>query len=147
MSLTLHSIRHYGRRPTAAGRAPMASSAPAILRFARKAIVGGARLYAHAAKAVAEARMHQAMIEDELYLNRYWHSSKNDDDLPMVTPAPAAEPVSSISPRVTWQRAAGAVVAIAKRAYPAIIVLSILATVLAATMAIRLAIWLPLNWH
>jgi hypothetical protein len=35
-------------------------------------------------EAVAEARMHRAMIEAELYLKRYKHSSKNDDDLPVL---------------------------------------------------------------
>jgi hypothetical protein len=39
---------------------------------------------AHAAQAVSEARMHKAAIEAELYLNRYKHSSKNDDDLPIA---------------------------------------------------------------
>ena len=35
-------------------------------------------------EAIAEARMHRAMIEAELYLKRYKHSSKNDDDLPVL---------------------------------------------------------------
>jgi hypothetical protein len=35
-------------------------------------------------EAIAEARMHSAMIEAELYLKRYKHSSKNDDDLPVL---------------------------------------------------------------
>jgi hypothetical protein len=35
-------------------------------------------------EAVAEARMHRAMIEAELYLKRCKHSSKNDDDLPVL---------------------------------------------------------------
>jgi hypothetical protein len=34
--------------------------------------------------AIAEARAQKAMIEAELYLNRYRHTSKNDDDLPIV---------------------------------------------------------------
>jgi hypothetical protein len=34
--------------------------------------------------ALAEQRMHRALIEAELYLNLYTHSSKNDDDLPIV---------------------------------------------------------------
>jgi len=33
---------------------------------------------------IAEARMQRAMIEAEMYLNRYKHSSKNDDDLPVL---------------------------------------------------------------
>jgi hypothetical protein len=35
-------------------------------------------------EAIAEARMHRAMIEAALYLKRYKHSSKNDDDLPVL---------------------------------------------------------------
>ncbi len=102
-----------------------------------------------ASEIFAEARMHRAMIEAELYRNRYRLASKNDDDLPIVgsAPAPAEQPAPSISPRVAWRRAAGAAVAMAKRAYPAIIVLSFLATALAATFALRLAIWLPLYWQ
>jgi hypothetical protein len=36
------------------------------------------------ARTFAEVRMHRAMIEAELYRNRYIHTSKNDDDLPIV---------------------------------------------------------------
>ena len=35
-------------------------------------------------QAVAEARMQREAIEAELYLNRYKHSLKNVDDLPIV---------------------------------------------------------------
>ena len=35
-------------------------------------------------EAIAEAHMHRAMIEAELYLRRYKHASKNDDDLPVL---------------------------------------------------------------
>jgi hypothetical protein len=38
----------------------------------------------HVFEAIAEARMHRAMIEAELYLKRCKHSSKNDDDLPVL---------------------------------------------------------------
>ena len=34
--------------------------------------------------AIAEARVQKAIIEAELYRNRYLHSNKNDDDLPVV---------------------------------------------------------------
>ena len=67
-----------------AGRAAIASSVPAIVRFLRTAIRSGARLLMHIAEVFAEARMQKAMIEAELYLNRYKHSSKNDDDLPVA---------------------------------------------------------------
>ena len=39
-------------------------------------------------EAIAEARMQRAAIEAELYLSRYIHSSKNDDDLPIVRNRP-----------------------------------------------------------
>ena len=48
------------------------------------AITRCARLLTHAVQAVAEARMQRVAIEAELYHNRYKHSSKNDDDLPIV---------------------------------------------------------------
>jgi hypothetical protein len=46
------------------------------------AVIG--RTLANAFNAIAEARMQRAMIEAQLYLNRYKHTSKNDDDLPVV---------------------------------------------------------------
>jgi hypothetical protein len=110
------------------------------------------RLIARLATAVAEQRAHRALIEAELYLDRYKHSSKNDDDLPIVglpiggspiAESPREQPAASKSHRAAWRRFAGAAVRIAKRIYPALIVLSLLATVLAATIAIRVAIWLP----
>ena len=72
---------------TAAGqanRAAIASLVPAIVSFSRKAIGSGTRLLLHIVEVIAEARMQRAAIEAELYLNRYKHSSKNDDDLPIV---------------------------------------------------------------
>ena len=61
-----------------------ASSLAATAGFLRKTIRSGTRLLVHAIDAIAEARMHKAAIEAELYRNRYRHSSKNDDDLPIV---------------------------------------------------------------
>ena len=147
MSLTLHSTRKNWGLPDVASRSdrkPAASPRTAIFRFIRNAAVKSAAFLVHAHVVFAEARMQKAMIEAELYLNRYKHSSKNDDDLPIVGSALAERPAPSVSPRVALRRAAGAVVALAKRVYPALLVLSLLATVLAATMAIRLALWLPL---
>jgi hypothetical protein len=150
MSLTLHSNRKIWGLPEAIGRAkrkPAASPLPAIFSFIRKAAVKSATFLVHAHEVFAEARMHKAMVEVELYRNRYRHTSKNDDDLPIAGSAPAEQPAPSVSPRVALRRAAGVVVSIAKWAYPAILVLSLLATVLAATIAIRLALWLPLYTH
>jgi hypothetical protein len=109
--------------------------------------VKSGRLLLQVSDTYAEARLHRAIIELEFYRNRYKHSSKNDDDLPIAGSAPAAQTTPSVPPRVALKHAAGAVTEIAKRAYPAIVVLSLLATLLAATMALRLAIWLPLYLH
>jgi hypothetical protein len=46
---------------------------------------------------------------------------------------------------MAWLRAARCSVAMAKRAYPVIFVFGILATLLVATIALRLAIWLPIS--
>lgn len=147
MSLTLHSTRKNWALPSPAGRVDRASIAPAIFRFARKALVNSARLLVRASEIFAEARMHKAMIEAELYRNRYMHTSKNDDDLPIVGSAPAAQPAPSVSPRVVWQRAASAVVAMAKRVFPIVLAFAIFATIVVAAIALRLAIWLPTFRH
>jgi len=64
--------------------AAFASPVSAIVGFLRRAIRSGTRLLAHIVEVIADARMQRAAIEAELYLNRYKHSSKNDDDLPIV---------------------------------------------------------------
>ena len=61
-----------------------ASPVTATAGFLRHAIRRGIKLLIHAIDAIAEARMHKAAIEAELYRNRYRHSSKNDDDLPIA---------------------------------------------------------------
>lgn len=109
--------------------------------FARKAMAKAAHLLTQASKARAEARMHQARIEAELYRNQYTHTSKNDDELPVDIQA------ESDLPKNNRRHFANAIVAIAKRAYPAILVLSLLSTALAATVAIRLAVWLPVHLY
>jgi hypothetical protein len=63
-------------------RAFVASHLPAVVSFLGEGIRRGARFFMHVAEAFAEARMQRAVIEAELYLHRYKHSSKNDDDLP-----------------------------------------------------------------
>jgi hypothetical protein len=62
----------------------IASTVSATVIFVRKAMVGSAKFFVRTMQAVTEARMHQVAIEVELYRNRYKHSSKNDDDLPIV---------------------------------------------------------------
>ena len=150
MSLTVLSNRkNWGLPETAghAGRKPAAFPLPAIFRFIRKAALKSARFLVHAHEAFAEARMHKAMIETQLYLNRYKHASKNDDDLPIVGSAPAEQVAPSVSPRVALQRAAGAVVSIARRIFPVIFIFAFFVVAVAATIGLRLAIWLPLYWH
>jgi hypothetical protein len=73
--------------PAAAGqtnRPAIAYPVSAIVGSLRKTVMGGIRLFMHIVEINAEARQHKAAIEAELYLNRYKHSSKNDDDLPIV---------------------------------------------------------------
>ena len=65
------------------GRRPVVRHLPIIGRL-RNAIGAAVSLLARAVRAIAEARMHRASIETELYRNRYRHTSKNDDDLPVV---------------------------------------------------------------
>jgi len=87
MSVIAHSTRKNVEIQAAAGQADRAANGfpmPAIVGLARNAMAKSARLLMHAAQAVAEARMQRAAIEAELYRNRYKHSSKNDDDLPIV---------------------------------------------------------------
>jgi hypothetical protein len=131
----MSAITHETAPPRHAGRKPAAGH---VLGFLRKAAMRGVRLLMQTSNAFAEARMHRAMIEAEFYGNRYRHASKNDDELPIVPPS---NPIPT--PPMTWRRFAEVGVTMAKRAYPAIIVLSLLSTALAATLAIRLAIWLP----
>jgi len=50
----------------------------------RHLISSAARLTIGISDAVAEARLQKALIEAELYRNHYRHTSKNDDDLPVV---------------------------------------------------------------
>jgi hypothetical protein len=49
-----------------------------------KLAAAGWMVVARLSTALAEQRIHRSLIEAELYLNRYKHSSKNDDDLPIV---------------------------------------------------------------
>ncbi|HZL27461.1 MAG TPA: hypothetical protein VFC39_13130 [Acidobacteriaceae bacterium] len=49
-----------------------------------KLAAAGWMVVARFSTALAEQRMHRTLIEAELYRNRYTHSSKNDDDLPIV---------------------------------------------------------------
>lgn len=50
----------------------------------KKAAAKGGLAIGRFMEMLAEARLHRAAIEAELYLGRYKHASKNDDDLPIV---------------------------------------------------------------
>ena len=64
--------------------APTDSPLATIVGFIRKTAMAGAKWFMRTMKVISEARMQKALIEAELYRNRYKHSSKNDDDLPIV---------------------------------------------------------------
>jgi hypothetical protein len=155
MSVIAHEAHETWKFPRTTGHArrkPAAFARRSIIVFLRKAAVKSGRLLKWVSESYAEARMHRAMIEAEFYLNRYRHASKNDDDLPIIDlpiagSAPAEQTAPFASPRVAWKRAAGAAVAAVKRVLPVIFVLALFGIALAATIALRLAIWLPLNMH
>jgi hypothetical protein len=107
----------------------------AIVGFALTAASRLGKLIVDVSEVLAEARMQRAKIEVELYRNRYRHSSKNDDDLPVVRPSAVARPQRRPIARPIRDAA--------KRAYPVILTLAISAVLLAAMMALRLAIWMP----
>jgi len=70
--------------PASAKRASIVAGVAAIGRFIRTAIVSTGKHIWRALDVMTEARLQRALIEAELYRNRYKHSSKNDDDLPVV---------------------------------------------------------------
>ena len=87
MSIIAHSksVEDSDHRRPSELRRRSPSTVLAIVSFCARPMVGSARLFVRTMQAViAEARMHKAAIEVELYRNRYKHSSKNDDDLPIV---------------------------------------------------------------
>jgi hypothetical protein len=59
-------------------------AAPTFSRRLRNAFAATGRLIVNVYEAIGEARLQKAMIEAELYRNRYMHTSKNDDDLPVI---------------------------------------------------------------
>ncbi len=68
------------KRPTQA----KSDTALTIARRLRNALAATGRLIVTVYETIGEARLQKAMIEAELYRNRYMHKSKNDDDLPVV---------------------------------------------------------------
>ena len=68
------------------------------------------------------------------------------NDMPIVSRARTAPPAPA-QVVALWSRAKQRTVALAKRVYPAVLVLTFFTTALAATIAIRMAIWLPMYLH
>jgi len=64
-------------------RAMPAKSGTARRRI-RNTLAATGRMIVTVYEAIGEARLQKAMIEAELYRSRYMHTSKNDDDLPVV---------------------------------------------------------------
>jgi len=62
----------------------LAAVIPTFGRRLQRTFAAAGRLLVTVYEAIAEARMQKAMIEAELYRNRYLHTSKNDDDLPVA---------------------------------------------------------------
>ena len=65
-------------------RVQAGAGTPTIAGHLRKMFAAAGRLCVNVFDAIAEARVQKAMIEAELYQKRYLHSSKNDDDLPVI---------------------------------------------------------------
>ena len=67
-------------------RATQAKSGTALTfsRRMRNALAATGRMVVNVYEVIGEARLQKAMIEAELYRNRYMHPSKNDDDLPII---------------------------------------------------------------
>ena len=81
MSLVTHMTLDTRKHNAFTARKPRAKRAAGGLRNAL-ATVG--RYLVRALDAIGEARVHRAMIEAEVYRHRFLHSSKNDDDLPVI---------------------------------------------------------------
>ena len=81
MSLVTHL--NSGTQNAGVSTAPKSAAKPAVGGL-RNALATFGRYLVCVFDAIAEARLQKAIIEAELYRNRYLHSSKNDDDLPIV---------------------------------------------------------------
>ena len=64
-----------------------------------------------------------------------------------VTQSMSQSPSGFLDLNAAWLSAVRWTVAMARRAFPAVILLVFLATAVAATIALRLAIWLPMYLH
>jgi hypothetical protein len=85
MSLVTYPItaKVFGGAPDKSA-SPMKSRSPTVADRLRAFLRATGRWITIAFDAVLEARAQRAMIEAQLYLNRFKHTSKNDDDLPVL---------------------------------------------------------------
>ena len=81
MSLVTHLNSGTRKAGASTPRKPVAKT---FVGGLRNALAAFGRYLVRVFDAIAEARVQKAIIEAELYRNRYLHSSKNDDDLPIV---------------------------------------------------------------
>jgi len=86
MSLVTYPNSNKSKTPGDAAKKNEARAAviPTFGRRLQRTIAAAGQLLVTVYEAIAEARMQKAMIEAELYRNRYLHTSKNDDDLPVA---------------------------------------------------------------
>jgi hypothetical protein len=80
----MRSRAHSGTQKETAMTAISLAVLTAIAATASKTLARIRSLVLQSLAAIAEARIHQARIEAELYRNRYRLRSKNDDDLPIA---------------------------------------------------------------
>lgn len=148
MSAITHEPRNRWKNSAMATRASRQTAAlPVASAFLRKTAVKGERLLTHASGAFAEAADAAGPDRGPALPQPLYPRVQERRRTARCRTGASGAARAIVFPRVVLERAAGAVVDIAKRIYPAIIVPSLVAAALAATMALRLAIWLPLYWH
>ena len=84
MSLVTYDKRKVSAGASAKSATPADYGTASVIASLRGYLAIAGRWLANAFDAIAEARVHRAMIEAELYLDRCKHASKNDDDLPVL---------------------------------------------------------------
>ncbi len=88
MSLITYPNSNKSKSSGRVSKKPATQANPgAALTFSRRlrnALAATGRMIVTVYEAIGEVRLQKAMIEAELYRNRYMHTSKNDDDLPIV---------------------------------------------------------------
>lgn len=78
------SLTTYPNLPDKSATSAKSRTTPAVTEHLLAFIRAAGRRIVTAFDAVLEARAQKVMFEAELYLNRCKHTSKNDDDLPVL---------------------------------------------------------------